>query len=82
MNENTLNDTTSPMEAAKGVAKLSGFMWNRWVSNITATKTKSVRRTKKEIMNAKKKNAFKINKCCFNLRRNVTKATYPSGMTT
>lgn len=45
MNDKTLNDTTSPIDAANGVAKLSGFMWNRCDSNITATKTKSMHAT-------------------------------------
>lgn len=42
MNDKTLNETTSPIDAASGVARLSGFIWNRCDSNITATKTKSV----------------------------------------
>lgn len=42
MNDNTLIDTTSPMDAARGVARLSGFILNLSDSNITATNTKSV----------------------------------------
>lgn len=41
INDNKLIDTTSPMEAAKGVAKLSGFNRYFWDNNITATNTKS-----------------------------------------
>lgn len=42
MKDRTLNETTSPIDAASGVAKLSGFIWIRCDSNITATKTKSI----------------------------------------
>jgi hypothetical protein len=35
-------DTTSPMEAANGVAMLSGFTLYLFESKITATRTKSV----------------------------------------
>lgn len=42
MNESIAIDTTSPMEAASGVAKLSGFILKRFDNKITATKTKSV----------------------------------------
>lgn len=41
--DRTLSDTTSPIEAANGVAKLSGFIRNLRDNNITATKTKSVK---------------------------------------
>lgn len=37
-----LRDTTSPIDAANGVAKLSGFILNLCDSRITATSTKSV----------------------------------------
>lgn len=37
-----LSDTTSPIDAASGVAKLSGFILNLCESKITATSTKSV----------------------------------------
>jgi hypothetical protein len=42
--------TTSPMEAAKGVAKLSGFNFILWVINITATNTKSETEGNQEVM--------------------------------
>lgn len=35
-------ETTSPMEAASGVAILSGLTLNRFDNKITATKTKSM----------------------------------------
>ncbi len=35
-------DTTSPIEAANGVARLSGFILNLRDNKITATNTKSV----------------------------------------
>lgn len=41
MKDNTLNDTTSPIDAASGVATLSGFKLNLCATNITATSTKS-----------------------------------------
>lgn len=41
INDSKLIETTSPMEAAKGVAKLSGFKRYFWDNNITATNTKS-----------------------------------------
>lgn len=41
INESIAIDTTSPMEAASGVAKLSGFILKRFDNKITATKTKS-----------------------------------------
>lgn len=43
MNERMLMDTTSPIDAAKGVAKLSGFILNRWDIMITAIMTKSIK---------------------------------------
>lgn len=43
MKDKTLNDTTSPIDAANGVARLSGFIWNRCDNSITATRTKSIR---------------------------------------
>lgn len=48
MNDKTLNETTSPIEAANGVAKLSGFKRNRCDNNITATNTKSVFKYERE----------------------------------
>lgn len=48
MKDRTLNETTSPIDAANGVAKLSGFIWIRCDSNITATKTKSIQMKKKD----------------------------------
>lgn len=42
MNESMVIDTTSPIEAANGVARLSGFNFSFMVSSITATSTKSV----------------------------------------
>lgn len=36
-----VSDTTSPIDAAKGVAILSGFKLKRWDVKITATSTKS-----------------------------------------
>lgn len=39
-------ETTSPMDAASGVAILSGFTLNLLDNKITATKTKSVRMKK------------------------------------
>lgn len=47
MKDNTVNETTSPIDAANGVAQLSGFSRNRCESNITATKTKSTPRRRK-----------------------------------
>lgn len=41
MKDNTLNETTSPIDAANGVATLSGFKLNLCAINITATRTKS-----------------------------------------
>lgn len=41
MKDRILNDTTSPIDAANGVAKLSGFILNLCESKITATSTKS-----------------------------------------
>lgn len=41
INDNMVSDTTSPIEAAKGVARLSGFRLNLKDNNITATNTKS-----------------------------------------
>ena len=41
INDSTLNDTTSPIEAAKGVAKLSGFKLYLCEISITATRTTS-----------------------------------------
>lgn len=42
MNDSKLIDTTSPMEAASGVARLSGFRLYFCENRITATSTKSV----------------------------------------
>lgn len=39
--DNTVNETTSPIDAANGVAQLSGLRRIRCERNITATKTKS-----------------------------------------
>lgn len=47
MNDKTLNETTSPIDAANGVAKLSGFIWNRCDNKITATNTKSISKSRK-----------------------------------
>lgn len=44
MKESKLMDTTSPIDAASGVARLSGFIFNLLDSKITATNTKSVER--------------------------------------
>lgn len=41
MKDNKLMATTSPIEAARGVAKLSGFILYFFDKIITATKTKS-----------------------------------------
>lgn len=41
INDNMVRDTTSPMLAANGVAKLSGFKFILWDISITATSTKS-----------------------------------------
>lgn len=41
MKESKLMETTSPIEAANGVARLSGFILNLLDSKITATNTKS-----------------------------------------
>lgn len=40
--ESTVIDTTSPIEAANGVARLSGFILNLCETIITETRTKSV----------------------------------------
>lgn len=42
--ESMLIETTSPIDAANGVAKLSGFKWNFSDNNITATNTKSAKK--------------------------------------
>ena len=39
--ESTVIDTTSPIEAANGVARLSGFILNLCEAIITETRTKS-----------------------------------------
>lgn len=39
--DNMVRETTSPIDAANGVAILSGFQLNLWDINITATRTKS-----------------------------------------
>lgn len=41
MNDNMVSDTTSPIDAANGVAILSGFQLHLWDVSITATSTKS-----------------------------------------
>lgn len=41
MNESMVSDTTSPIDAANGVAILSGFQLNLLDVSITATSTKS-----------------------------------------
>ena len=43
INESKLIETTSPIDAANGVAKLSGFILNFPDNNITATNTKSIK---------------------------------------
>lgn len=58
MKESMLIETTSPIDAANGVAKLSGFKRNFSDNNITATNTKSV----------KKKNNF----CNYNIMMIIT----------
>lgn len=49
MNDSMVSDTTSPIEAAKGVARLSGFRLNLKDNNITATNTKSGMKNNKKI---------------------------------
>lgn len=44
INDRMLSETTSPMDAASGVAKLSGFILNLCEIRITATSTKSANR--------------------------------------
>lgn len=41
--DKTNKDTTSPMLAATGVAKLSGFIFNFLVMKMTAISTKSIK---------------------------------------
>lgn len=50
MNDNKLIDTTSPIEAANGVARLSGFKRNFWDNSITATNTKSIEKDMPEFV--------------------------------